>query len=193
MSAHWAQVAQGLGMGQRYAWRCELSEVALAAAPAEVRERAQRKSPRYSGTWEDETSRFSLAHCLAPLITPRWAKLKELGNEALAAGECGVAAEWYSRAAALTEHTMALGTFFDVLEESGSRVARRLAQERDGLWSVVHNQLPDCPRRLRERRSKKYGLAASTSSTPSTAMASSIVSRVILRAPSTWLLPASFQ
>jgi hypothetical protein len=148
MSAHWAQVAYGLGMGQRYAWRCELSEVALAAAPAEVRERAQRQSPRYSGTWEDETSRFSLAHCLAPLITPRWVKLKELGNEALAAGECALAAEWYLRAAALTEHTMALGTFFDVLEESDSRVARRLAQERDGLWSVVHSQLPDCPRRL---------------------------------------------
>ena len=148
MSEYWARVAHGVGMSARYRWRCELSEAALAVAPAEVRARAQLLSPRHSGEWRDETGRFSLSKCLEPLVTPRWIRLKALGNDALQAGECALAAEWYARAATLTEHTMSVGTFFDVLDASRNHAARRLAAEQDDLWGVVHRALPDCPRRL---------------------------------------------
>lgn len=150
ISEYWAQVAAKIGMSGRYPYRCEMSVAALAEAPEEdaARAREEARSPRHSGSWLDEKGSFSLAKCLEPLVTPRWLVLKQRGTDALEAGECEVAATWYGRAAAVTDHATALDAFFDHLETCANHTARRLAELQDDLWPAILKRMPDGPRRL---------------------------------------------
>ena len=148
ISEYWAQVAARVGMSKRYRYRCEMSVAALADAPEEIRAAERELSPRHSGMWVDEKGTFSLAECLEPLVTPRWLKLKQLGSDALYAGECELAATWYARAASVTDHQTAVDAFFNHLEDCCNHAARRLAAMRDDLCEPLLKQMPDGPRRL---------------------------------------------
>ena len=139
-------VAQTVGMSTRYYFRCDLSSAALSRMSRE--EVAQTSSSRHSGEWNDETGRFSLAKCLEVLVTPRWTKLKDMGNDALKAGENHIATTWYRRAASLTTQTDAVAAFFDALEQSGSKAAHQLAEAQQDLWSLILRHLPDGPQRI---------------------------------------------
>ena len=97
-------------------------------------------SPREKGIWHDEHGKFSLSKQLEPLVSPRWEALKDLGNDALKAGD-------YKRAEALTDVGMAVRTFFKILDEGRgrSRTAARLADAEGDVREVILKFLPDSP------------------------------------------------
>lgn len=117
-------------------------------------------SPRTHGTWHDESGRFSLAVCLQPLVTTRWERLKDLGNEALKAGEPEVALTWYERAATLCSGPADyVETFFATLQErkerKGRRAAKRLVEKIEAITPHLRRQMPDAPAILEIERDEQ--------------------------------------
>jgi hypothetical protein len=95
----------------------------------------------------DELGKFSLARALEVLVNPRWEALKDRGNDALKAGEPGVAIIWYKRAESLTDSNNAATAFFKVVGGLGGAGAR-LADAEVDLRDALLRFLPDGPRAI---------------------------------------------
>ena len=87
---------------------------------------------------------FSLAEARAHYVHPRWARLKKLGNEALAAGEFNDAYTWYSRAIGVCDCSAAITTLFKLLEGAaeGSGALRLHAAEDDIAPLLLEHMSP---------------------------------------------------
>ena len=87
---------------------------------------------------------FSLAEARAHYVHPRWARLKNRGNEALAAGEFNDAYTWYSRAIGVCDCSAAITTLFKLLEGAaeGSGALRLHAAEDDIAPLLLEHMSP---------------------------------------------------
>ena len=90
---------------------------------------------------------FSLAEARAHYVHPRWARLKNRGNEALAAGEFNDAYTWYSRAIGVCDCSAAITTLFKLIggaaEGSG---ALRLHAAEDDIAPLLLEHMSPCIR-----------------------------------------------
>ena len=90
---------------------------------------------------------FSLAEARAHYVHPRWVRLKNRGNEALAAGEFNDAYTWYSRAIGVCDCSAAITTLFKLLggaaEGSG---ALRLHAAEDDIAPLLLEHMSPCIR-----------------------------------------------
>jgi len=112
--------------------------VALPAQPALDARFWLSKAPLVQ-PFRGQQSDFSVANVLAPHVPPQWEELKELGNEALEAGEFEVARTWYSRAASAASPMEAASAFFHAVEQGApaGSVRARLAAAATDLHEVL--------------------------------------------------------
>ena len=87
---------------------------------------------------------FSLAEANAHYVHPRWARLKNRGNEALAAGELSEAYTWYSRAIGVCDAQSAITALFKHLGDAaaGSGALRLHAAEDDIAPLLLEHMAP---------------------------------------------------
>ena len=87
---------------------------------------------------------FSLADANAHYVHPRWARIKNRGNEALAAGEFDEAYTWYTRAIGVCDCSLVIAALFQHLGDAppGSTSLRLHAAEEDIAPLLLEHMAP---------------------------------------------------